>query len=174
MEAFEVVGQAHQVSFAADFLQASQHKLTETEHVFDDPEHRFDGAGAPSVARLTCGGFEFGGHHQEHRIGELFRRLDLVRWPPVVAAFGVGVLAVHADVKMAIQCRVVAAQAFEGGFVRVAAVGQRGGGRPEGGGDAGQAASVSPTSAAQVLTRWPTINWLPSASTTAWALLLWV
>ena len=38
VQAFEVVGQAHEVPFAADFLQAAQPKLPEPERGFEDAE----------------------------------------------------------------------------------------------------------------------------------------
>ena len=88
-----------------------------------------------------------------------------------------GVFAVDADVKS--HSGPVAAEALEGGFVGVAAVGQRGAGGAEAGGEGGQVgfgfadvggAEPALSEAERVLTRWPTRSWLPSASTTAWAL----
>ena len=169
VQSFEVAGQAHEVPFAADFPEAAQQKLPEPERAFDDAEDGFDGAGASPVAGFAFGGPQLFGHGDEHGVGGGFGRFDFVEGAPVVAPLGVGVFAVDADVQD--EPGVVAAEAFEGGFVGVAAVGQGGGGCAEArGGMAARSASVSPTSAAQVLTRWPRMSWLPSASTMAWAL----
>jgi hypothetical protein len=52
MEAFQVVGQANQIPFAAYFFESAQEELPEAQDVFDDAEDRFDRAGPRQVQEL--------------------------------------------------------------------------------------------------------------------------
>ena len=99
MQSFQIVGEANQVPFGCDLAEAAQEELPEAECLFDDSENRFDRAGTSSIQRATFRGFEFGGHGQEHRVGDLSGRRAFLRRPIIVAPFGVSILAMHTDVE---------------------------------------------------------------------------
>ena len=61
-EALEVVTEAHQLPFGFYFGQPSQVEATETEHLFNDAEYRFDCLLALAVNRASG----FGGHAIGH------------------------------------------------------------------------------------------------------------
>src|SRR5437899_7399345 len=65
MQALEIEGQTDQTPLARRCLYSTQGELAEAKHLFDDPDHRFDGTLACSVDRFAQGGLE------------LIRHLDL-------------------------------------------------------------------------------------------------
>src|SRR5258708_27181937 len=62
MEALEIERQTDQTPLASRRLYSTQGELAEAEHLFDDPEHRFDGTLARPVDRFAQGGLELVGH----------------------------------------------------------------------------------------------------------------
>jgi hypothetical protein len=65
MEAFEIESQTDQTPLAGSRRNPTHRELAETEHLFDNREHRFDGAFAGPGDRFAQGRFE------------LVRQLDL-------------------------------------------------------------------------------------------------
>src|SRR5258708_21411590 len=65
MEALEIESQTDQTPLASRRLDPTQGELAEAQHLFDDPDHRFDGAFACPIDRFA-----------QHR-PELVRHLDL-------------------------------------------------------------------------------------------------
>ncbi len=53
METLEIEGQTDQTPFTGYCLDTSQRELAEAQPLFDDPDHRFDGAFACPVDRFT-------------------------------------------------------------------------------------------------------------------------
>ena len=62
MEAFEIESQTDQAPLASYGCYPTQRELAETQYLFDDPHHGFDGAFACSVDRFTQGGLELVRH----------------------------------------------------------------------------------------------------------------
>ncbi len=62
MEALEIESQADQTPLASRRSGPAQRELAETQHLFDDSDHRFDGAFAYSVDRFAHGGLELVRH----------------------------------------------------------------------------------------------------------------
>ncbi len=72
MEALEIESQTDQTPLASRRLDPTQGELAEAQHLFDDPDHRFDRAFACLIDRFTQCCPELVGH------------LELPRWPPQV------------------------------------------------------------------------------------------
>src|SRR5690349_17047093 len=62
MEALEIEGQTDQTPLKSLSLDPAQGELAEAQHLFDDPDHRFDGAFACSIDRFAQRRLELGGH----------------------------------------------------------------------------------------------------------------
>ena len=62
MEAFEIESQTDQTPLASRRRCPAQGELAEAQHLFDDPDHRFDGAFACPVDRFAQGGLELVRH----------------------------------------------------------------------------------------------------------------
>jgi hypothetical protein len=62
MEALEIESQTDQTPLAGSSRDPTQRELAEAEHLFDHPDHRFDGAFAGPVDRLAQGRFELVRH----------------------------------------------------------------------------------------------------------------
>src|SRR5437660_9964476 len=86
MQPFEVIGQADQVPFPADFGQPTQEKLPKAQNRFDDPKHWLDRAAPLPIASLAFGRSEFLSHRAEHRLTEPAPAFDLVLGSVIVAA----------------------------------------------------------------------------------------
>jgi len=62
MEALEIKSQTDQTPLTGSGLNASQGELAEAQHLFDDPDHWFDGTFACPLDRLAQGGSKLVGH----------------------------------------------------------------------------------------------------------------
>src|SRR5450759_3425412 len=72
MEALEIEGQTDQAPLARRRRDPTQGELTEAQHLFEDADHRFDGAFARAVDRFTQRGSQLVGH--------LDLRAGVLRW----------------------------------------------------------------------------------------------
>src|SRR5438105_2460650 len=62
MEALEIEGQTNSTPLTGSCLNTSQRELAETEHLFDDADHRFNGAFAYPIDGFAQGRPELVGH----------------------------------------------------------------------------------------------------------------
>jgi hypothetical protein len=74
MEALEIESQTDQTPLASRCLGTAQGELAEAQHLFDDPDHRFDGTLARSIDRFAQRRLELVGH-LDLRAGVLGRRI---------------------------------------------------------------------------------------------------
>ena len=62
MEALEIESQTDQIPLTGSGLGTAQRELAKPQHLFDDPDHRFDGAFACPVDRFAQGSLELVRH----------------------------------------------------------------------------------------------------------------
>ena len=162
VQALAVVGQRDQMPLPGHLALAAQGEAAKAEHRFDDAEDRLDGLLSQLVERTALFAGKLARHGlQPIGLGLLRRHLGPGRAKVVAppAALGPGC---HQGFDATL------GQAFD--LIAVGMSARTVSGRPSAVGIAAMSATSSLRSLAHWLTRAPRISWLPSASTTAWAL----